>query len=95
MIKAAVCLPIWPASRDRQHVAYKLARTLWPTIRRSPSSALTKRFRDTEGDLKEMAKALSWRPNPGSRRAASSSARENGLSARCAPSASIRPTIAR
>ena len=54
-----------------KHVAYKLARHF---VADDPALALverlTKRFRDTEGDLKEMAKALvmapeSWEPSRG------------------------------
>ncbi len=54
-----------------------------PTSRRRRwSSGWRKRFLDTDGDLKEVAKALvDARRRPGTRRAASSSARANGSSA--------------
>ena len=75
------------------HLARKLARHFVADV--PPPDlveGLAKRFIETQGDLKELAKALVTTPNRGTRRATSSNARANGLSVRCAPPMS-RPRI--
>jgi len=79
-----------------QHIATKLARAFVadappPTL----VDRLAQRFRDSEGNLKELARRSRPRRKPGRRRAPSSSRPERGSSPRCARSASRRRTCAR